>query len=61
MPSRDVVKLLIEQQNIVSLPGSYFGAQQDQFIRFAFANVDESLFDDLIKRLLASQAAGKLK
>ncbi len=61
MPSRDVVKLLIEQQKIVSLPGSYFGAQQDQFIRFAFANVDESLFDDLIKRLLASQAAGKLK
>ncbi len=59
--SRDVVKSLIQEQKIVSLPGSYFGAAQDQFIRFAFANVDESLFPDLIDRLLASQQSGELR
>jgi len=55
MSSRDVVKRLIEEQEIVSLPGSYFGLQQEQFFRFAFANVHEKHFDDLIGRLIDSQ------
>jgi aspartate/methionine/tyrosine aminotransferase len=53
--SRDVVKRLIQQQEIISLPGSYFGSGQDQFFRFAFANVDEKHFPDLINRLIQSQ------
>ncbi len=61
MTSREVVKKLIQEQQIVSLPGSYFGAAQDQFIRFAFANVEESHFGDLIDRLLASQQSGVLR
>jgi aspartate/methionine/tyrosine aminotransferase len=54
-PARDVVKRLIEDHEIVCLPGSYFGRDQEQFIRFAYANVHERHFDDLIARLIASQ------
>ncbi|MDH3220241.1 MAG: aminotransferase [Gammaproteobacteria bacterium] len=54
-PSRDVVKRLIEDHEIVCLPGSYFGQGQEKFIRFAFANVHEKHFDDVIDRLIASQ------
>jgi aspartate/methionine/tyrosine aminotransferase len=54
-PARDVVKRLIQQHEIVSLPGSYFGRDQEQFIRFAYANVHERHFDDVIQRLIASQ------
>ena len=54
-PARDVVKRLIEDHEIISLPGSYFGHDQERFIRFAYANVHERHFDDLIARLIASQ------
>ena len=54
-PSRDVVKRLVQQHEIVSLPGSYFGSGQDRYFRFAFANVEEKHFPDLINRLIASQ------
>ncbi len=54
-PARDVVKRLIQQQKIVCLPGSYFGQDQQQFIRLAYANVHESRFEDVIGRLIASQ------
>lgn len=54
-PARDVVKRLIQDHEIISLPGSYFGQDQEQFIRFAFANVHERHFEDVIQRLIASQ------
>ncbi len=54
-PARDIVKRLIQQHEIISLPGSYFGRDQEQFIRFAYANVHERHFDDVIRRLIASQ------
>jgi aspartate/methionine/tyrosine aminotransferase len=54
-PARDVVKRLIEDHEIVCLPGSYFGQHQERFIRFAYANLHERHFDDLITRLIASQ------
>ena len=53
--ARDVVRRLIEDHEIVSLPGSYFGQNQEQFIRFAYANVHEQHFEDVIARLIASQ------
>ncbi|MFT5656776.1 MAG: aspartate/methionine/tyrosine aminotransferase [Gammaproteobacteria bacterium] len=53
--SRDVVKRLIQEFEIVSLPGSYFGQQQEKFIRFAFANINQSYFDEVVARLIASQ------
>jgi aspartate/methionine/tyrosine aminotransferase len=54
-PARDVVKRLIQQHEIISLPGSYFGRDQEQFIRFAYANVHQRHFDEVIRRLIASQ------
>jgi hypothetical protein len=53
--AREVVKRLIQDHEIVCLPGSYFGQDQEQFIRLAYANVHESRFDDVIGRLIASQ------
>jgi aspartate/methionine/tyrosine aminotransferase len=55
IPSRLVVKRLIEEFDLISLPGSYFGPQQEKFIRFAFANVHESYFDEVVRRLIESQ------
>jgi len=54
-PARDVVKRLVEDHELLCLPGSYFGPNQQQFIRLAFANVHERHFDDVIERLMASQ------
>jgi aspartate/methionine/tyrosine aminotransferase len=54
-PAREVVKRLVQEQELICLPGSYFGPEQESFIRLAFANVHESRFDDMIARLLASQ------
>jgi len=53
--SRLVVKRLIEEFDLISLPGSYFGPQQENFIRFAFANVHESHFSEVVRRLIESQ------
>ena len=49
------MRKLIETQEIVCLPGSYFGPEQEKYIRLAFANVHESRFDDVVMRLVASQ------
>ena len=58
--SRDVVKGLIENFELVSLPGVYFGQQQEKFIRLAFANVHEKHFGEVVKRLIQSQSTLKL-
>ena len=54
-PARDVVRRLVQEHELLCLPGSYFGPDQEQFIRLAFANVHERHFDDVIARLIASQ------
>ena len=54
-PSRAVVKRLIQEFDLISLPGSYFGQQQEKFIRFAFANVNEIHFEEVVRRLIESQ------
>ena len=53
--ARDVVRRLVQEHELLCLPGSYFGQDQEQFIRLAFANVHERHFDDVISRLIASQ------
>ena len=53
--ARAVVRRLIEDHELLCLPGSYFGPDQDRFIRLAYANVNERHFDDVISRLIASQ------
>ncbi|MEM7564759.1 MAG: aminotransferase [Pseudomonadota bacterium] len=54
--SRNVVKRLIQEHQIVCLPGSYFGQDQDDYIRFAYANVHQSLFEEVVNRLISSQS-----
>ncbi len=54
-PARDVVRRLVQEHELLCLPGSYFGQDQEAFIRLAFANVHERRFDDVIARLIASQ------
>ena len=58
--ARDVVKRLIEDHELLCLPGSYFGQDQEKFIRLAYANVHDSRFDDVIARLIASQRQGEI-
>jgi aspartate/methionine/tyrosine aminotransferase len=53
--ARAVVRRLIEEHELLCLPGSYFGPDQERFIRLAYANVHDRHFDDVIGRLLASQ------
>lgn len=55
LPARTVAKSLVEQSKIVSLPGTYFGEGQESYMRFAFANVEETVFSDLVDRLIAHQ------
>lgn len=57
-PAVDVARGLADGQNILCLPGSFFGPDQDDYLRFAFANVDSGRFRDLVDRLLASQSEG---
>ena len=54
-PSRKVAERLAREFKIVCLPGTYFGAGQEPFFRFAFANLEEDRFPELIDRLIASQ------
>ena len=51
----DVARRLADHENILCLPGSFFGPQQDDYLRLAFANVESERFEDLVDRLLQSQ------
>jgi aspartate/methionine/tyrosine aminotransferase len=53
--SRAVAERLAREFKVVCLPGIYFGEGQDAYLRFAFANVEESMFPELVRRLTASQ------
>jgi len=55
-PAVDVARRLVERENVLCLPGSFFGPQQEDYLRLAFANVDSERFDELVGRLLESQA-----
>lgn len=49
--SREVAKELAEVKGIVTLPGTYFGAGQEDYLRFAFANADVETIGFLKERL----------
>jgi aspartate/methionine/tyrosine aminotransferase len=50
-PAEDVAERLARERGVLTLPGSYFGPGQNQFLRVAFANVDASTIAELPKRL----------
>lgn len=51
-----VSRRLVEAFEVLSIPGEFFGEAQEQYLRFAFANVDEARFPELVERLIASQS-----
>ena len=52
--SKEVAKQLAEKENILCLPGSFFGTNQEQFLRIAFANATVEELSVLSKRLESS-------
>ncbi len=55
VPAAAVAKRLADEQNVLCLPGSMFGPEQDDYLRFAFANLEVAAMPDLLRRLVASQ------
>lgn len=53
--SKDVAIRLAQENDVLCLPGSMFGPGQEDYLRFAFANVDASLMVPLVDRLIESQ------
>jgi aspartate/methionine/tyrosine aminotransferase len=51
----EVAKMLAREHGLLSLPGSWFGPGQERYLRFAFANLDESVMPAIVERLVESQ------
>ncbi len=51
----EVARRLANEQNMLCLPGTFFGPGQDKFLRFSFANVEADRMGEIAARLVASQ------
>src|SRR5262249_1237776 len=51
-PGAEIAEWLAAERGVLCLPGSYFGKDQDGFLRVAFANVDVALIEELPRRLM---------
>ncbi len=49
----DLARRLAADQALLCLPGSMFGPGQEAYLRFAFANVDDTAMAELTARLAA--------
>jgi aspartate/methionine/tyrosine aminotransferase len=56
-PALAVARRLADRQNLLSLPGSMFGAGQEEYLRFAFANVPAEVMPAIADRLAADARA----
>ncbi len=54
-PSKSVAMRLAQQNDLLCLPGSMFGPGQENYLRFAFANVEATRMAGLAERLIESQ------
>ncbi len=50
-----VARRLADEQNMLCLPGAFFGSGQDIYLRFSFANVEADKMEEIAARLVASQ------
>ncbi len=53
--SKPVAMRLAQQHDVLCLPGVMFGSGQEDYLRFAFANVDGALMQPLVERLIGAQ------
>jgi aspartate/methionine/tyrosine aminotransferase len=53
--SKPVAKRLAQEHDVLCLPGTMFGPGQENYLRFAFANVDGALMVPLVERLIGAQ------
>jgi aspartate/methionine/tyrosine aminotransferase len=53
-----VAKRLAERENLLILPGSMFGPDQDDYLRVAFANVEAKWMPEVAERLARDAATG---
>lgn len=53
--SKKVAMRLAQEHDVLCLPGSMFGPEQEDYLRFAFANVDGALMRPLAERLMGAQ------
>ena len=53
--SKVVAMRLAQEHDVLCLPGSMFGPEQEDYLRFAFANVDGELMAPLVERLIGAQ------
>ena len=53
-----VAQRLAAEQNLLVLPGSMFGPDQEGFVRCAFANVEAAVMPEVARRLAASAGRG---
>jgi aspartate/methionine/tyrosine aminotransferase len=51
LSAAQVARRLADNQNILCLPGSMFGGGQEEFLRFAFANVPAESMPAIADRL----------
>jgi aspartate/methionine/tyrosine aminotransferase len=57
-PAEEAAKRLAFEQNLLALPGSWFGPDQERYLRLAFANVGEEAMPEIARRLAADAAQG---
>ena len=55
--AHSVAHRLATDFNILCLPGSMFGPDQETYLRFAFANLDGKHIPELVSRLIESQSS----
>jgi len=50
----EVAMELLDKENILSLPGTFFGPNQDRFLRLAYANITRKEITEVVDRLNVS-------
>ena len=51
LDSRTVSKAMLEEQNVLTVPGGVFGSGQEAFLRVSFANLASKQLSDLVSRM----------
>ena len=51
----DTARRLAQRHGLLALPGSWFGPDQERYLRFAFANLDAAVMPQIVERLVESQ------